>query len=124
MIDGDLILRTPANTARAVIEWRSLLEGRRYNFRMDWTQRGAFWTLNLLDISLVAMQKGTRMVSGLCLTEPFRHLSDWPPGQIFVEDGEGTFLEPGRRSFLGTHTLVYRPLDVVALAAGTVSEVV
>lgn len=124
MIIGDFVFPGPSQTRRSTFDWRAELDGRRFNMKMEWTERGGFWTLDLRDASQVDLQIGTRMVSHIDLIAPFSHLSDWPPGQIFIEDAEGEFREPGRFSFLSSHKLIYRPESVVAEAAGTIAEVV
>lgn len=124
MIGGsDLIFEAPKQSLRASIEWRSLLEGRRFNFKMEWTSRLGFWTLDILDVSRNDLVLGLRMVNGMDLIAPFSHLEAFPSGQLFVEDGGGLYREPGRTSFASSHHLIYRPSDVVATAEGTDDEI-
>ena len=119
MIVGDLLFQAPKQTLRASLEWRALLEGVRFNFRMEWTSRLGFWTLDILDVSRNDLILGERMVTGVDLIAPFSHFENFPPGQIFIEDGEGLFREPGRNAFTSTHNLIYRPSGGAGWGVGT-----
>lgn len=118
----DVLMQAPGRERREERKWRTLLDGRWYNFRLAWNVRDRRWYFD------VATDTGTSVVVGLGVEAGVSLLgavprAELPPGQIYVEDVGGLFRAPTLTSWQSYSRMWYRPASVVALVAGTSAEV-
>lgn len=119
---ADLQILAPLRSVRPAFNWRDRLDGTFYLLRMSFNTRRKLWAVDLRASDGSALKLGISGVVGVSLFEPWRGLVGFPPGQLFLEDTEGLFVDPGRRDLLGRVRMGYRPEADVLAAAGTDAE--
>ena len=118
----DLLVSAVNRESGPAFGLRLLLDASWYALRFTFYERDLRWRLSLLDVAGAVQVDGLRVVEGRDLVAPFHYLTV-PPGQLYVEDVEGLGRPPDRLGWQRYARLYYRPLAVVALAAGTADEV-
>lgn len=120
----DTLLEALITETRPEFTLRYLFENTAWHtMRFSYFERDDLWRLSFVSDTGAPIVQGLPMVEGRDLIAPL-HAYAVPPGQLYAVDTTGAGRPPGRYAWQTSHRLYYRPIAVVALAAGTLDEVV
>ena len=115
-------IRGPELATTPIIEWRSVLDGVTFRFRIEYRERYDCW-----DIQLSAAD-GTILVDGIRVTEGFPLFSHWsdirfPRGTITCVDTRGLGAHPTRNDWRERHFLRYDAHETTTVDNGLRTEI-
>lgn len=105
-----------------VVRCRPTLDGRAWGLEWKWNTRAQLWYLAMSEASgeLVLDGRAAVVSTDLLFGLP---ADKRPSGQLWIRDTYGRRAEVGRYDLGRRHRVLYRPIEVVELAAGTEAEV-
>lgn len=105
-------IRGPELATTPIIEWRSVLDGVTFRFRIEYQTRYDCWYIQL------SAADGTVLVDGIRVTEGYPLFSAWsdvrfPAGTITCIDSRGQGAHPTRNDWRERHYLRYDAFEEV-----------
>ena len=104
----------PDRSDAPVIRWRSVMDGRAFQFMLSYLDRWNAWQLQ------VALTDGTILLDGERVTEGVDMLAPYvdgrlPPGELRCIDTLGLGAHPGRNDWRERHLLTYTTATVTVI---------
>ncbi len=119
----DLFLDALAGlSAKPDFTYRYTFDREAHTMRLVYYERPQCWFLDFRSDTGAAIVQGLTVTEGRDLVAPY-HAYAVPKGQLFVVDTTGQGRAPDRFAWQTWARMYYRPVAVVALAAGSLDEV-